>query len=54
MPMGLQKWKILDDQNCKDGDGDLKSISLHINHEMPGKFCCNNGLCIDSELGKQV
>ena len=55
LPLGLQKWKILD-VNCTDlGQNDEaitgKSIILHKYHEMPGKFCCNNGVCIDSELG---
>ena len=55
LPLGLQKWKILD-VNCTDlGQNDEvisgKSMSLHKYHEQPGKFCCNNGVCIDSELG---
>ena len=57
LPLGLQKWKILDDVNCTDlgKEGEVrkgKSISFHKYHEMPGKFCCNNGVCIDSELGE--
>ena len=59
LPLGLQKWKILDDANCTDlgKDGERmtgKSINLHKYYEMPGKFCCNNGVCIESELGKLV
>ena len=57
LPLGLQKWKILDDVNCTDlgQDGEVmigKNLSLHKYHELPGKFCCNNGVCIDSELGE--
>ena len=57
LPLGLQKWKILDDVNCTDlgRDGEVmtgKSMNLHKYHELPGKFCCNDGICIDSELGQ--
>ena len=27
-------------------------MNLHKYHELPGKFCCNDGICIDSELGQ--
>ena len=59
LPLGLQKWKILDNENCTDigKDGEtmtVKSVNFHKYYEMPGKFCCNNGVCIDSELGKLI
>ena len=28
----------------------VRSLNLHLQVEQPGKFCCDNGTCIDSEL----
>ena len=47
-PIGRNEWFL-----PENGSLDL---NLHLKVDMPGKFCCNNGLCIISELrcdGKQ-
>ena len=50
-PLGLQTWQFLG-LNCSDPASNLttRSLSLHLDLEQPGHFCCDDGSCIDSEL----
>ena len=47
IPIGLQRWKFLDDK-CKDENGTL--LNLHLDVPQPGHFCCNDGECINSNF----
>ena len=52
-PLGLHTWQFLH-LNCSDPATDLtqRSLSLHLDVEQPGHFCCDDGTCIDS--GKET
>ena len=50
VPIGRRKWFILDNQNCHEENQSWKFLNFHPFVEKPGNFCCNNGVCIDSEL----
>ena len=47
IPIGLQRWKFLDDK-CKDKNGTL--LNLHLDVPQPGHFCCSDGECINSNF----
>ena len=32
-----------------ENGSDFKNLHLHLKVEKPGKFCCNDGVCIDSK-----
>ena len=48
-PLGLHTWQFLH-TNCSDRGSNLgqRSLSLHLDVEQPGHFCCDDGTCIDS------
>ena len=46
-PLGVQLWNILKENVTVE-----KEFNFHLEVEQPGNFCCDDGLCIDSELGK--
>ena len=49
-PLGKQRWYFVDGK-CRDQeDQTYRTLSLHLDVEQPGKFCCDDGACIDSEL----
>ena len=48
-PLGLQPW-YFPASSCHDPDSPLRSLLLHHAVELPGKFCCDDGACIDSSL----
>ena len=39
-------------EKCTESGMDIgqKNLTFHIYVEQPGKFCCDNGHCIDSEF----
>ena len=48
-PLGLHPWYFPDD-SCHDPGSPLRSLLLQQAVEVPGKFCCDYGACIDSRL----
>ena len=42
-PIGKHSWDF-DVDNC-----DKDSLKLHLDVEQPGHFCCDDGLCVESE-----
>ena len=48
-PFGLNKW-YFEAFVCKDEGEEYRRLLLHLQVEQPGKFCCEDGNCIDSEL----
>lgn len=52
-PFGTHKWQFTNNA-CNDGaETDYRSLNLHLVVEEIGKFCCDSGLCIESEEGFQ-
>ena len=50
LPVGAQKWNF-SNSSCSDGgEGNYRTLNLHLGAEEPGEFCCNSGQCIDSAL----
>ena len=48
-PFGTNKWYfVLED--CRDPSVDWRLLNFHLKVERPGMFCCEDGVCIDSEL----
>ena len=43
LPLGKQRWNFSVD-NCE-----ADSLKLHLDVEQPGHFCCDDGLCVQSE-----
>ena len=48
-PLGLHPWYFLV-SNCTDPGLQSRSLSLHLEVEQPGQFCCDDGTCILSQL----
>ena len=49
-PFGVHGWHFTGD-SCQDQPGSqLRALHLHQPVELPGKFCCDDGACIDSGL----
>ena len=48
-PLGLHPW-YFPDNSCQDPGSPLRSLLLQQAVEVPGKFCCDDGACIDSWL----
>ena len=48
-PFGTHRWKFINNV-CNDDEKDYRSLNLHSLTEETGKFCCEDGLCIDSGL----
>ena len=49
-PLGRQPWFL---DSCKDPEtSSTRTLSLHLDVEQPGHFCCDDGSCIDSEMVK--
>ena len=48
-PLGLHKWYFLD-VSCTDINQSWRQLNLHLKVDRPGKFCCDDGACIDSSL----
>ena len=46
-PIGLHHWYFT--ENCTDLDRPWRSLSLHLDKDQPGEFCCDDGACIPSE-----
>ena len=47
-PLGLHRWMILD-TDCSDPGVEYRSLSLHLEVDQPGHFCCDDGTCISSQ-----
>ena len=48
-PFGTNKWYfVLED--CRDPSVDWRLLNFHLKVDRPGMFCCEDGVCIDSEL----
>ena len=47
LPLGVNHWYF---DNCTDSEEAFRSLILHLAVDQPGSFCCDDGLCIDSEL----
>ena len=49
-PIGTFQWYILD-ADCADNDNTRsRSLNLHYQVKRPGHFCCDNGVCINSDF----
>ena len=48
-PLGLHHW-YFPDHSCHHPDSLLRPLLLQQAVEVPGKFCCEDGACIDSSL----
>ena len=49
-PIGVHQWQFLD-TNCTDPGLQTRSLHLHLAVQQPGHFCCDDGLCVDSQAG---
>ena len=47
-PLGTYQWYILD-TDCAD-DNKTRRLNLHYQVKRPGHFCCDNGICINSNF----
>ena len=47
-PFGTHRW-FFNDERCTDPDQTWRTMNLQQFSEQPGHFCCDDGLCIDSE-----
>ena len=47
-PLGVAPWYFT--ENCTDPHRAWRSLSLHLDVEQPGMFCCDDGACIPSSL----
>ena len=48
-PFGLHRWFFIDTP-CSDPDQPWRELNLQQAVKQPGRFCCEDGLCIDSEF----
>ena len=48
-PFGIHKW-YFEESKCYDEGESWRTLILHQEVEQPGKFCCDDGVCIDSDL----
>ena len=48
LPLGIHRWNFTDEK-CTDPHREY-DMNLHLAVTQPGTFCCDDGLCIDSEL----
>ena len=48
-PFGSHQW-FFTDSTCSDPGQPWRTLNMHQKVEQPGQFCCDDGLCIDSEL----
>ena len=49
-PIGVRKWHFIADKCTDSGQSDLRTLHLHLDVEMPGHFCCEDGTCLGSDL----
>ena len=47
-PFGAHPWYFTDNSGCSDPGKSWKSLNLHRKVEQPGKFCCDDGICVNS------
>ena len=47
-PLGVNPWYFT--ESCTDPGRAWRSLSLHLDVEKPGMFCCDDGTCITSSL----
>ena len=48
-PFGVHHWHFTK-TSCEDPGSQLRALHLHQPVQVPGKFCCDDGACIDSSL----
>ena len=48
-PFGKHQW-FFKNLECTDSGQSFRTLLLHQEVDQPGKFCCDDGKCIDSEL----
>ena len=48
-PIGTRRWYFING-SCNDPGQLWRKMNLHLAVQQPGYFCCEDGLCIDSEL----
>ena len=48
-PLGVHNW-YFENSECYDEGKNWRKLILHQEVEQPGKFCCDDGVCIDSDL----
>ena len=48
-PLGRRSWHFVG-SNCSDPGETFRSLNLHPDVRQPGNFCCDSGLCLDSQL----
>ena len=48
-PFGKHKWYFTNSE-CKDPGKGFRTLLLHQEVDQPGKFCCDDGKCIDSQF----
>ena len=47
-PIGAFPWFFTDESNCSDPNQEWKTLKFHLKMEMPGHFCCDDGICFSS------
>ena len=52
LPLGTRPWYFTDKTSCREPEPEegYRKLNFHLKVEQPGMFCCNDGMCIDSEL----
>ena len=48
-PFGVHNW-YFENSECSDEGKNWRKLILHQEVEQPGKFCCDDGVCINSDL----
>ena len=48
-PFGTHPWYFTDNSNCSDPGQKWRNLNFHGKVEQPGKFCCDDGTCMESD-----
>ena len=48
-PIGRHLWYFVEGNACSEINETYRFLSLHLNVEQPGSFCCGDGSCISSD-----
>ena len=48
LPLGVNTW-LFSDSSCTDPASPHRRLSLHVAVPQPGHFCCEDGLCLESD-----
>ena len=48
-PFSTLPWTFTDGSNCSEADKEKRDLNLHVKVELPGSFCCEDGICFTSD-----